>query len=83
MEKIRIRDPEHSGSATPVSSCADELLCGGLKAGTVYDMFGPVGAGKTQFCMQLAVSALLRGTEGTELALSLFFPFLHFKVSVQ
>jgi RecA/RadA recombinase len=59
-------------------SCADELLCGGLKAGTVYDMFGPAGAGKTQFCMQLAVSALLRGTEGRELFLSLFIPFFTF-----
>jgi RecA/RadA recombinase len=71
MEKVGswIRD-KHSGSATPVFPCADELLCGGLKAGTVYDMFGPAGAGKTQFCMQLAVSALLRGSEGIELSLS-------------
>jgi RecA/RadA recombinase len=33
------------------------MLCGGLRAGTVYDVYGGAGAGKSQLCMQLAANA--------------------------
>ena len=41
------------------------MLCGGLRAGTVYDVYGGAGTGKTQLCLQLAASAV-RGTSGKQ-----------------
>ena len=45
------------------STGLDRLLCGGLRTGTVYELYGPAGAGKTQLCMTVAVSAVLQFKE--------------------
>jgi DNA repair protein RAD51 len=39
----------------------DELLCGGIAAGTIIDIFGPGGSGKTQLAMQISLNSLQNG----------------------
>ena len=36
----------------------DELLGGGIKFGTIIDIFGPGGSGKTQLTMQISLNSL-------------------------
>lgn len=42
----------------------DELLKGGLRAGTINSIFGPPASGKTQFCLHLAARSLLSYDRG-------------------
>ncbi len=42
----------------------DELLGGGVEAGTVTEFFGEYGTGKTQLCMQLSVNVQLPRDRG-------------------
>jgi DNA repair protein RAD51 len=39
----------------------DELLGGGIVAGTIIDIFGPGGSGKTQLAMQISLNSLQDG----------------------
>ena len=39
----------------------DKLLGGGIAAGTITDIFGPAGSGKTQLALQICVNLLDRG----------------------
>jgi DNA repair protein RAD51 len=39
----------------------DELLGGGIVAGTIIDIFGPSGSGKTQLAMQISLNSLQDG----------------------
>ena len=39
----------------------DDLLGGGIVAGTIIDIFGPGGSGKTQLAMQISLSSLQDG----------------------
>lgn len=39
----------------------DELLGGGIAAGTIIDIFGPGGSGKTQLAMQISLNSLQDG----------------------
>ncbi len=39
----------------------DKLLGGGIVAGTITDIFGPAGSGKTQLVLQICVNLLDRG----------------------
>lgn len=48
---------------TTASTQIDELLCGGLRPGLVYSVYGEAGAGKTQLCLQLAVRAVASSTD--------------------
>jgi RecA/RadA recombinase len=40
----------------------DPILCGGLILGTITEVCGPPGIGKTQFCMSCCASALIHST---------------------
>ena len=40
-------------------SALDSLLAGGFKTGSVYEVYGLPGVGKSQLCMSLAVSCSL------------------------
>lgn len=40
----------------------DNLLGGGIAAGTITDIFGPSGTGKTQIAMQICVNSIQDGT---------------------
>ena len=40
----------------------DDLLGGGIKPGTIIDIFGPGGSGKTQLAMQISLNSLQNGT---------------------
>ncbi|MDE1844268.1 MAG: recombinase RecA [Thaumarchaeota archaeon] len=40
----------------------DDLLGGGIKPGTIIDIFGPGGSGKTQLAMQISLNSLQGGT---------------------
>ncbi len=42
-------------------SCIDELTCGGVESGIITEIYGEGGAGKTNLCMQYALSALKSG----------------------
>ena len=39
----------------------DELLGGGIASGTIVDIFGPGGSGKTQLTMQISLNSLQNG----------------------
>src|SRR5574340_754423 len=39
----------------------DDLLGGGIKPGTIIDIFGPGGSGKTQLAMQISLNSLQDG----------------------
>lgn len=39
----------------------DQLLDGGIAAGTIIDIFGPAGSGKTQLAMQISLNSLQDG----------------------
>ncbi|MEM2786064.1 MAG: ATPase domain-containing protein [Candidatus Nitrosotenuis sp.] len=39
----------------------DDILGGGLRNGTIIDIFGPSGSGKTQLTLQIAANALSEG----------------------
>lgn len=39
----------------------DKILGGGLRNGTITDIFGPSGSGKTQLTLQIIANTLLRG----------------------
>jgi DNA repair protein RAD51 len=39
----------------------DDILGGGLRNGTIIDIFGPSGSGKTQLTLQIAANALSKG----------------------
>ena len=40
----------------------DDLLGGGIRPGTIIDIFGPGGSGKTQLTMQISLNSLRDGT---------------------
>ncbi|MGI0058305.1 MAG: ATPase domain-containing protein [Nitrosotalea sp.] len=40
----------------------DDLLGGGIASGTIIDIFGPGGSGKTQLAMQISLNSLQDGT---------------------
>ena len=40
----------------------DDLLGGGIRPGTIIDIFGPGGSGKTQLAMQISLNSLRDGT---------------------
>ena len=40
----------------------DDLLGGGIRPGTIIDIFGPSGSGKTQLAMQISLNSLQDGT---------------------
>ena len=40
----------------------DDLLGGGIRPGTIIDIFGPGGSGKTQLAMQISLNSLQGGT---------------------
>ena len=40
----------------------DDLLGGGIRTGTIIDIFGPGGSGKTQLAMQISLNSLRDGT---------------------
>ena len=40
----------------------DDLLGGGIRPGTIIDIFGPGGSGKTQLAMQISLNSLRNGT---------------------
>lgn len=40
----------------------DDLLGGGITSGTIIDIFGPGGSGKTQLAMQISLNSLQNGT---------------------
>ncbi len=40
----------------------DDLLGGGIASGTIIDIFGPGGSGKTQLAMQISLNSLQGGT---------------------
>ncbi|WP_304515764.1 ATPase domain-containing protein, partial [Candidatus Nitrosotalea sp. FS] len=40
----------------------DDLLGGGVRHGTIIDIFGPGGSGKTQLAMQISLNSLRDGT---------------------
>ncbi|OVA18184.1 AAA+ ATPase domain [Macleaya cordata] len=42
----------------------DEALCGGIPFGSLTELVGPAGIGKTQFCLKLALLAALPTTHG-------------------
>ncbi|MDY6930971.1 MAG: ATPase domain-containing protein, partial [Halobacteriota archaeon] len=39
----------------------DELLGGGFEAGTLTQMYGQAGSGKTNICIQLAIESVRSG----------------------
>jgi len=43
------------------SRCLDELLGGGIETGTVTQIFGASGTGKTSICLMLSYNAVLSG----------------------
>lgn len=54
MEKIQIRE---ALQRVPFGvDCIDTLLNGGLEAGIITEIFGEGGSGKTNLCMQIAIS---------------------------
>jgi len=44
-------------------SCMDELFEGGISSGTIVELFGSRGSGKTLICLQIAMRALNDGYE--------------------
>jgi DNA repair protein RadB len=44
----------------PLGCCLDELLGGGVETKVITQVYGPPGSGKTNFCMQAAVSVVKR-----------------------
>jgi len=44
----------------------DELLGGGFEAGTVTQIFGEAGSGKTNICLQLAIETVKKGRDRQE-----------------
>jgi RecA/RadA recombinase len=51
----------------------DSILCGGLILGTITEVCGPPGIGKTQFCMSCCASALIHSTNQTATGGVLYF----------
>lgn len=45
-----------AGQKLPTGTPLDGLLGGGIESGTVTEVFGPAGAGKTNFCIHFALS---------------------------
>ncbi|XP_038621365.1 DNA repair protein RAD51 homolog 2 [Tachyglossus aculeatus] len=68
MKMERTSDPSPAFLPTTLSSL-DEALRGGLACGSLTEVTGPAGCGKTQFCMMMSVLATLPthlgGLEGT------------------
>ncbi|MCL4327737.1 MAG: DNA repair and recombination protein RadB [Candidatus Thermoplasmatota archaeon] len=59
MEKI---DSAVQSPKIPINvSCIDNLMGGGLEPGIITEIYGEGGSGKTNFCMQFALSTLKLG----------------------
>ncbi len=54
----------HINKATTGSENFDELMGGGIETQSITEFFGEYGSGKTQVCLQLAVTAQLPKEEG-------------------
>ncbi len=54
----------HINKATTGSENFDELMGGGIETQSITEFFGEYGSGKTQVCLQLAVTAQLPEEEG-------------------
>ncbi len=58
LEGFRTRDDDYR---IPTGCCIDGILGGGLETRVITQVYGPPGSGKTNLCMQAAVSAVGRG----------------------
>lgn len=59
MEKIQIRDAQQRISFGV--DCIDSMLDGGLENGIITEIYGEGGSGKTNLCMQAAISVASKG----------------------
>jgi circadian clock protein KaiC len=65
----RLVASDHHGGAFPAETCSsgvanlDQMLCGGLTAGSTTLLLGPAGAGKSTAAMQFVVRALGAGNK--------------------
>ncbi len=62
-EKKRLRNLRSKDDSyrIPSGCCIDSILGGGLETKVITQIYGPPGSGKTNFCMQAAVSAAAQG----------------------
>jgi len=58
LERFEARD---GAWKIPLNCCLDEVLGGGVEAGTITQVYGPPGVGKTNFCLQAAVNCIRAG----------------------
>lgn len=49
------------GWKIPLGCGLDDLLAGGVESGTITQVYGPAGVGKTNFCLQAAVNCIRAG----------------------
>jgi len=60
FKSVSLLAEEYDSTALPLSTSlkeVDEILGGGLPRGSITEIVGPPGAGKTQFCMMMAAVA--------------------------
>ncbi|MQM16344.1 hypothetical protein Taro_049300, partial [Colocasia esculenta] len=59
LTEDRIRSERSGGHLPTLLKGLDDALCGGIPFGSLTEVVGPAGIGKTQFCLKLALLAAL------------------------
>ncbi|CAM1311318.1 RAD51B (predicted) [Pycnogonum litorale] len=61
----------------------DNILCGGLPNGTLSELVGPPGCGKTQFCLMLSVLSCTLGSVASKINSNVIYIDTEFAFSAQ
>ncbi|MEE9564977.1 MAG: DNA repair and recombination protein RadB [Candidatus Hydrothermarchaeaceae archaeon] len=61
MDKLKPFLSKPDGEKIPAGRCIDKLLNGGVETKTITQIYGPPASGKTNICLQVALSCIKKG----------------------
>ena len=61
MDRLKPHTPNLNTEKIPVGSCLDKLLNGGVETRVITQIYGPPASGKTNVCLQVALSCIKNG----------------------
>lgn len=61
MDKLKPFLSKLDGEKIPAGRCIDKLLNGGVETKTITQIYGPPASGKTNICLQVALSCIKKG----------------------
>jgi DNA repair protein RadB len=61
MDKLKPFESNLDSEKIPLGCCIDELLEGGVETRVITQIYGPPASGKTNICLQVALSCINRG----------------------